>query len=265
MCMFRQTFYLTLLLFFWAPSVVCAQNASVSGVVKSIINGQSFELENGKRIRLAGIEAPHLSLNNPTLKSWPLAEESYDFLETLILGQKITAHHNRQDFKDRNGYILAHVYLDQPKAWVQEAMLKAGMARVQTYVHTRNYAEQMYKHEDTARTQKNGIWSRSFYKVYTHNWANKYIGRYQIIRGVVKNVTATGDKTYLNFGLNWRTDFTIAIDKKHLKLFETQNINPSHLKGREVVVRGWIRDWNGPLIDVSHPEQIQLAAGLTLN
>ena len=30
------------------------------------------------------------------------------------------------------------------------------------------------------------------------------------------------------------------------------------LEGKRIRVRGWLRSWNGPQIEASHPEQIEL-------
>jgi hypothetical protein len=66
------------------------------------------------------------------------------------------------------------------------------------------------------------------------------------------------DRIYLNFGPDWRTDFTVSIETRLLKTFEKAALDPMDLKGRKIRVRGWIESRNGPSIDVTHPEQIEV-------
>ena len=41
-------------------------------------------------------------------------------------------------------------------------------------------------------------------------------------------------------------------------LFEREGIDLEALEGRVVRVRGWVESWNGPMIKVTHPEQIEV-------
>lgn len=63
---------------------------------------------------------------------------------------------------------------------------------------------------------------------------------------------------YLNFGADWRTDFTITIAARDLKLFEQAGLDLFALEGRTVRVRGWLDSYNGPAIEADHPEQIEV-------
>ena len=63
---------------------------------------------------------------------------------------------------------------------------------------------------------------------------------------------------YLKFGANWRDDFTIAIPAEAHRMFKKSGLDPVSLQGRNVRVRGWIKSRNGPMIDASHPEQIEI-------
>ena len=65
-------------------------------------------------------------------------------------------------------------------------------------------------------------------------------------------------RLYLNFGTDWKTDFTVAIDARALKLFKAAGLDPMTWEGRRLRIRGWIKSFNGPLIDVTHPEQIEV-------
>ena len=65
-------------------------------------------------------------------------------------------------------------------------------------------------------------------------------------------------RIYLNFGADWRSDFTIRIDARHLALFRDAGVDLLKLKGKRVRVRGWIKEQNGPLIELDHPERLEV-------
>ena len=65
-------------------------------------------------------------------------------------------------------------------------------------------------------------------------------------------------RVYLNFGSDWRTDFTVRIDPADASRFETAGMDLLALEGQVIRVRGWVQDENGPMIRVDHPERIEL-------
>ena len=86
---------------------------------------------------------------------------------------------------------------------------------------------------------------------------------YEIVEGRIETVAEVRGRTYLNFGKNWRRDFTITIASDAAKLFEGQNEGLAALRGRSVRVRGWIENVNGPSINLTHPEQLEILASDT--
>ena len=62
--------------------------------------------------------------------------------------------------------------------------------------------------------------------------------------------------TYVNFGKDWRTDFTIRIPGNVLREFAKRGVDVLDFHGSQVI-RGWIRRWNGPMIELTHIEQLE--------
>ena len=61
------------------------------------------------------------------------------------------------------------------------------------------------------------------------------------------------------FGADWRQDFTIRIRRRELvEGFARSGLEIEQLAGRVVEVRGYVLDAGGPLIEVSHPEQLEV-------
>lgn len=148
--------------------------------------------------------------------------------------------------------------LDDNGAWIQGALLRGGMARVYTFPDNRAVADLMYAEEKAARAAKVGIWRHPFYRIRTPNEANKDIGTFQVVEGRILDAARVKGRVYLNFGADWRTDFTAAIGPQAAKTFRAAGFDPLILKGATVRVRGWLKRENGPMIELSHPEPLEL-------
>jgi len=78
----------------------------------------------------------------------------------------------------------------------------------------------------------------------------------QIVEGVVISTADVRGRIYLNFGSDYKTDFTIAIAKKNVKNFAA--LNPIELTGARLRVRGWVEMINGPMIWLDHPGRLEV-------
>src|SRR3546814_18690321 len=63
--------------------------------------------------------------------------------------------------------------------------------------------------------------------------AGEWLGGFELVEGRVVAVGRGGGSTYLNFGEDWRQDFTVAVARQAQKLFEEQDrkstrLNSSH-------------------------------------
>ena len=79
-----------------------------------------------------------------------------------------------------------------------------------------------------------------------------------MIAGRVLNVAKVKGRTYIRLGEKWRTDFTITISSKSHKAFKNHALQLMNLKDQNIRVRRWLRKRNGPQIETTHPEQIEL-------
>ncbi len=234
-------------------------NSGPQAKVQSVIDGDTLLLEGGRELRLVGIQAPKLPLGRAGFKPWPLAEESKAYLEHLVENKELSVF-SGPAAQDRHGRILGHAYLPDGK-WVQEEMLRAGLARVYTFADNRLLSDQLLAAEKSARAKNSGIWADEYYAV---RKADR-IGRededydsFQLVEGVVKDVAEVKKVFYLNFGEDWKSDFTAQIPFPARKLFSAAKIKPKDLKGKPVRVRGWVYFKNGPMIDLTHPEQLEI-------
>ena len=84
------------------------------------------------------------------------------------------------------------------------------------------------------------------------------IDRFELVEGRVRDVATVRNRSYVNFGDDWKTDFTLTMTSRVRRLFDRQGVDLEGLEGRLVRARGWIKSYNGPMIEISHPEQIEI-------
>jgi endonuclease YncB( thermonuclease family) len=226
-------------------------------VVREIIDGDTLTLDNGESVRLAGIQAPKLPLNRPHFAAWPLAEEAQAALSALTKGQSVRFSYGGAR-TDRYRRLLAHLHRMGDGLWIQGEMLKRGLARVYTFSDNRALAAEMLALEGAARAAKRGIWAEKFYAVRQAGELDPFIDTFQLVEGIILNAARIRDYIYLNFGPDFRTDFTVSIHKRNWRQFEASGVDPINWAGKAIRVRGWLDKRNGPMIEITHPEQAEL-------
>lgn len=263
----------------------CALRKGVRRTVTAIVDAETVKLDDGSVVRLVGALTPSAMDAGQENAHWPLAIEARAFLQTLILGKTVQLAHadigldrdNTEDSggrrardrpkpaeRDRYGRILAHLFLGDnvdTRVWVQAALLRAGLARAYGLPGNDACLREMILHEATARRSRLGLWVNRLYRIKRAEPGRSLMrlrNRFELVRGEVSNVTVTRTATYINFGADWRRDFTIRIDKAlRAKHAAWSRVLPA-LKGKTVIVRGWIERRNGPEIKLWSPDQIEI-------
>lgn len=230
-----------------------------AGIVESVIDGDTLVLEDGAEVRLVGLQAPKLALGREGFVEWPLADEAKAALEALTLGRRVMLAYGGLR-TDRYGRKLAHL-IREDGLWIQGAVLEAGMARVYSFPDNRAAVSEMLALERSARQAGRGIWGHPYYAVRTAEEAVGAVGGFALVEGVILVAEEVRGRIYLNFAEDWDSDFTISIEPADTRTFEEAGIDPTQWEGRRVRVRGWLREFNGPLIEATHPEQIELLDG----
>ncbi len=228
--------------------------------IVEIIDGDTVRLADGRRLRLVGIQAPKQPPGKQRSRPRRLADKARAALGVLARGRRVRLGYGGRRL-DRHDRVLAHLYLADGAntgAWLQGRLLAAGLARVRSRADNRALIARMLILERQARTKKIGIWGDDDYRVRTVAESHRFIGSFQLVEGRVHAVATVRGRVYLNYGEDWRSDFTVVIGGRVRRRFEAGRIALSSLTGRRIRVRGWIKYYNGPMIEVSHPEQIEL-------
>ena len=241
-----------------ANAVGCAFEAQGEGHVASIIDARTFRLEDGREIRLAGIE--------PAISEKSAADRA-SALSAILSGRDVTLHGD-DDTPDRYGREPAFVFLiaskDSPaETLVQSELLAQGEALVSATVTDKECAGVLMAAEATARQAGRGIWADPTAIKNTESPGDILagIGRFTVVEGKVLSVRQAGATTYLNFGRNWTRDFAVTISRRVLASFQTVGIAPKSFENRRIRVRGWIEARGGPRIEVLRVGQIELLGG----
>lgn len=226
----------------------CAFALQGDGRVSSVLDAKTFRLEDGREVRLAGIE---------------LAADSTDsgkaMLAALIESRDVSLH-GSDDMPDRYGRQPAFVALKGSGTQVQFAMLTGGEALASPTVSDPACSRALLAAEAAARAARRGIWTGSAALKNTESTDDilARLGRFTIVEGTVSSARLAGATFYVNFGRRWTRDFAVTISRRMMPSVEAAGIDLKSLKDKRVRVRGWIEKRGGPRIEITHAGQLEL-------
>src|SRR5258706_739410 len=119
------------------------------GRVAAVIDARTFRLQDGREVRLAGIEpvAAEKENANPT-----------SALAATLMGRDVTLR-GEDDTPDRYGRQPAFVFLDGSESLVQGLLLAQGEALVSATKANKDFASVLIAAEAAARDAKLGTWA----------------------------------------------------------------------------------------------------------
>lgn len=227
------------------------------GTVTEILRPDMLRVDDARVFVIDDIRVPPL-----------FSDDAIQYLTAHVLHKKVRLLANANigaGARDRMGNPLAHVQLADDGGWLQAAMVGDGIAWADSTASNRDLIVPLQKIEDVARAMGKGFWAKPGMAVRTPDTLAGAADSFQIVQGKVLNVADKDDVLFANFGPDWKTDFTIRILKSDFANFPP-GFRIEGLKGKTVRVRGWVVERNGPAIDVTHAEQIEILpddAGVT--
>jgi endonuclease YncB( thermonuclease family) len=233
-----------------ASAAPCAFGSQGVGRATDVTDARSFRLEDGRDIRLAGIEP-----------AFPAETEAarQRALTTILAGRDVRLS-GEDDTPDRYGRQTAFVSLLPDETLVQRELLTRGEAIVSADVNDKECAAALLTAEAGAREAKRGIWADPSVIKNTESPGDILagIGRFTLVEGKVLSVRQAGATTYLNFGRNWTRDFAVTIPRRALASLAAAGLEPKALEYKRIRVRGVVGARTGPRIEVVRAEQIEL-------
>jgi micrococcal nuclease len=238
----------------------CQGDDGGASLVTEIRGGDTLILEDGRSVRLFGALLPRRGGDIETASQARDAAEKQ--IAELALGKVVQLQLGAAR-RDRYGRIMAQVFVGQgeERIWLQEKLIANGLVRVMSSKENRLCILGLLAAEKAARDGRLGNWASGLFSVKPAASEDLLAGlaqSFEIIEGRVENVAEVKGRVYLNFGRNWRRDFTATMSGDAVKLFPGEAGALSKLKGQLVRVRGWLENMNGPSISITHPEQLEL-------
>lgn len=230
--------------------------------VARVLDAETVQLDDGREVRIIGALGPRARDAVANSGEWPPEQEAIAALTDLVLGRSVKlAYGGRRT--DRYGRHLAQLFVekDGESQWVQGWMLAQGHARFYGLFDNFSCAQELSAHEAQARAQRTGIWSVALYRAKPAAHIDALMAlrsSYQIVEGRIANVSRTKSAVYLNFGQDWKTDFTIKIGKSTLSANAAWAAGLEGLQGKWIAMRGWIERGNGPLMELINPAQFEV-------
>jgi hypothetical protein len=157
--------------------------------------------------------------------------------------------------QDRYGRVLAQVTRRHDGAWLQAGLVAAGSARVATMPGAAAGAALLLRMEAAARLAGHGVWADPLYAPRAPDRTWPWLGTFQIVRGTVLDAARVRGRLYLNFGPDWRRDFTVMVERPRAAGFDAAAL--LDLRQQYVQGRGWLFVRNGPMIALDHPEALE--------
>ena len=140
----------------------CSQEQPDHARVRRVIDGDTIELHDGRRVRYLGIDTPEVRRRDGTrlvVDPEPFGKTATAFNRRLVEGQRVRLELDVQTH-DRFGRLLAYVYVDG--TMVNEELLRAGLAEPMILGPNIRYELQFRALADHARRAAKGMWSGAF-------------------------------------------------------------------------------------------------------
>lgn len=199
--------------------------------VSHVHDGDTVRLQDGRRLRLIGIDTPELGRDGGP--DQPYAIAARDALRTLLAQQSELELRYDQDRQDVHGRTLAHAFLldgTSVSAW----LLKRGYATLLVVPPDIWNVACYQAAERRARTAREGIWSLPGYRPVSAEKLARTARGYHLIQGQVAHIGESAHSLWLDL----QGGVAARIDKQDLGYFEAGMLR--ELQGKIVVVRGWV-------------------------
>lgn len=219
------------------------------GTVSEVLKPDLIRLDTGSLYLLDNIRVPAV-----------YAEQALAWLDANLIGQKITLYASPdlgEGARDRMGNQFAHAVIDStPPRWVQGDMIASGLAWADSTVTNHNLMTELLAFEEQARTTAQGFWAAPGMAVRKADAIGNARDQFMLVTGTAVSTANKRSVFFANYGEDWKTDFTIRLNKKDLRNFPP-GFNIGRLDGKPIRIRGWVSERNGPTIELTHPEQLE--------
>ncbi len=143
---------------------------------------------------------------------------------------------------------------------LQHQLVAMGAARVAPQSENLALIDQLLVVEQAARAARKGLWALPAYRVFDANKAGRAIGGFHLIEGEVRRIAKVKSRFYINFGTDYKTDFTASAGSRGYRKWAGQGFDLTSLADARLRIRGFVEAINGPSIELSHRRQLEVLA-----
>jgi endonuclease YncB( thermonuclease family) len=237
------------------PAAAACGAAAGKARVAEVAERLEIRLDDGRRLRLAGLDLPDPARGDPAT-----AAAARAFLAGRLNGREVDLLLFAAN-PDRWGRLIADVEVADEAGAPQSAALltlAAGFARVRPEFETKGCVAARLAAEEQARKAGLGVWDDPEYSVLDAGDAEELAerdGRFVLVEGVVRRVGVGRARFYLDFG--GRGGFTVVAPRKSEAAFASAGAPLRALAGEKVRVRGVLDDRFGPRVEIAEPLMIE--------
>jgi endonuclease YncB( thermonuclease family) len=232
----------------------CAADSATQRVrVGYVYDGDTIKLEDGRRVRLIGINTPEIGHHGQPNQDF--AQQARSVLQDILdANNKILYLQYANELQDHYGRVLAHAYLEDGTN-VAVRLLEQGLATTLVVPPNTRTHSCYQRHEDAARNAARGLWALPAYQpVDSHNLQPESRG-FRIVHGRIMKIR----QSRYSIRLELDGPLDLYINRKDLVNFPDDF--PQATLGRKVVVRGWITGKGEHLrINLRHPAALRTTA-----
>jgi endonuclease YncB( thermonuclease family) len=213
--------------------------------ISKVYDGDTIILENGKRVRLLGINAPEIESRYRTSEPGGIAAKSW--LQEKLQNKKVHLQYD-QEKHDRYKRLLAHIFLPDGKH-LNEALLENGLAVLNIIPPNLRHSAKLVSAQQRAEKQKLGIWSMPRYQPLPISKISNNNRGWQRYVGTPKSIKKS--RKYSRLIFNEQTNIRIANENlEHFPKLE-------NYLGKSIEIRGWIsRNGKNYSMLVRHPSAL---------
>ena len=200
--------------------------------VSHVHDGDTVRLDDGRKVRLIGINAPELARDD--MPGQAFAAEARDSLKAAI-----SSNDNRvglvygADRHDRYKRTLAHLFTPEGEN-LQAQLLLQGMAAAIAHPPNTAYTECYARQEKSARCQGAGIWSNPQQAIIEATGLDAGSRGFHLVTGKVEHISQTGKGIRL-----FMPGLMLAVHSENLADFDLAKL--LSLSGKQITVRGWLQ------------------------
>lgn len=225
---------------------------------RHVHDGDTLVLEDGRRVRVIGLNAPEVSRKGP---GEPLGDAATAAARNFLRHSKTLWLQEGSDSRDRYGRVLAYVFRPGDGASLTAQLLGQGLAWHIAVPPNLNYLDCFASAEVEARAAALGVWSQEFT---SSRDSRRLQGGFRVLRARIDEI---------KFGKSWwlETDAGFVLQVAARDQGEFQRGQVSRWQGKMVEVRGWMYERKGSsaasrghdpwVLTLRHPSALRVLSG----